>query len=401
MRRCLIVVFICLILIHPAAPMNLKECHPDVLIGRPPRLSEFAKKTLVLPNTALIETEKGMREQGYSEVYIAGLDVVKRNLRLAKALRHVIIHPWTDHIPAFVPMIDEHIHFIEEGIRLYQSSDREHRLNQLQVFKAEAEMVKDLERVTYRWYLNFNYRLSILATPQEHRRWFIKDEDWITNEALEAFFNNTPRDKLKGSLHLGHLLDLFPDLIVLPTSSDLGVISLNRTVQTGISLLGLVNQPVFVEGRLVYPQTFWEHDVDHTKYMNQDLDLYHLYHGDKDFQDTDGIGPFQEENAANANFTIFHNELIYHRMGGFPRPLRKRVEFIYFQVTHEKPYLMDYIVRFRLDDDDAVEEILSHINIDSVSQFAPDNLRDQNGVLSFVQRGIADFLDIALQINTP
>ena len=388
MIRCPVVVFICLIFVHPAASVNLTgECHPDVLVERPPQLSEFAKETLFLPNTALIETEQIMREQGYSEAYIAGLDVVKRNLQLAKALRHVIIRPWTDYIPTFVSMIDRYIHFIERDIRLSQSSDREHRLNQLQAFKIEAEMFRNSERVAYRWYLYFIYRLSILATPQEHRGRFIKDKDWVTNEALETAFSNILReDDDQKDKHLGHLFDRFPDVIVLPTTSDLGIISLNRTAQTGVYLLRLINQPTYINGRLMYPQQFWEYNVQRAININRSF--------------------LDRKQEVAVDLAHFHNTLIYQRMRALPKPLRERVELIYYGITYESPESTDEILaHLRRSDRSAAIRAINDVVFDDVTYeeflpFVPDSLQTQNEVFNFVQRGIVDFVDLALQINT-
>ena len=443
------VVFICLSLICKEVLTGIPVCSPDVLIGEPPRLSKFVKETLALPNIDLIESEQEMRREGYGDVYIAGLDVVKRNLRLANALRQVTIHPRTSHIPAFVPMIDRHIHFIREGILLSESSDKEHRLNLLRAFRAEALEVKAQEKVTYRWWLNFNYRLAILATPQEYRGEYqlhefrnnkemkdlveklearmselqveentantmsslfqelsestIKEEHWITNDTLETFFSNVPKEDNRDT-YLGHLLDRFPDVIVLPTISRLGIISINRMLQSGVYLLGLNNQPIDADSTLMYPQHFWEHDVEHTININEFF--------------------LDRKRKTAKDLVHFHNKLIYQKMRDLQRPLRERVELIYFNLHHELPDSIDKVISNLLKENsrdliiktinDAIfrnlddsfpfpylnrEQISEELEIifNNFSPFAPNNLQSQKEVFDFIQRSIVDFVDVALQ----
>ena len=123
-----------------------------------------------------IESEQQLRDQGYDDKYIAGLDHVRENLRLVERLRKDKVDPHTSHIQEFADLIDIHIAFIEEGIK-YQGffSDKEMRLSLLESLKSEAQEHQDSQKVTYRYWFNLNFRLSILATPITQLPFYLKD----------------------------------------------------------------------------------------------------------------------------------------------------------------------------------------------------------------------------------
>lgn len=421
-------------------------CHPDVLIGPPPELSNFAKEALTLKNLDLIESQQYLKGQGYRGVFINGLDATQRHLRLANTLRQVRIHPWTTHVPAFARRIDSYIRFIEKGLLDEQISstvletasdqrerleDRRERLEILEKFKAEAERAKHAERVTYRYLVNLAYRLAILATPQRHRTkqqlrrlktltelleigqqemerdfglsaiFAIGDtNEWETNTALEAMYSLFPRSPDSEIRHLGHLLDLFPGVIVLPVISDLGPFAFNRTSHTGVYLLGLVNRPTPADGRTMPPQDYIEHDIRHT------IDMVEALY-DRDIQ-----------TARRLNH--FHNAFIYDAVQDFPedqRERRERLEMIYYEINHESPKTMDDVFAHLQNRQRgrAVEAIDQHIfrtlrdpvrSAEETSYFyrtfrryAPPHVQSQDGVVHFLQESIHDFVDVALRVS--
>ena len=195
--------------------------------------------SILQDNKYFAETEDQMR--GYSDFYIAGLDHTMENLRLAQSIRERLgdesIDPNTLHIPEFAALIDEHITFIEEGIKSQKYGDEADRLKVLEEFKFEAQQRKSLETVTYRWWFNFNLRLSILATSYPNKL--------VTNDELEYFYKNwaTGYD-CYSSVYLRHVcvfLDGFPKRILIPTINNLGIMSINKTYGTGMHLIGLRN----------------------------------------------------------------------------------------------------------------------------------------------------------------
>ena len=131
------------------------------------------KNLLVRSNEYSNETEQSLKDQGYNEKFIEGLDHVNANLRLAQSLRDKLrdesINPNTLHIPEFADQIDLHVNLIEGIIRSQSSNDKTERLELLEGLKSEAQHRKSSGTMTYRYWFNFNLRLSILGTPAEKR----------------------------------------------------------------------------------------------------------------------------------------------------------------------------------------------------------------------------------------
>ena len=136
-------------------------------------LMNINKNLLVQSNEYSNETEQSLKDQDYNEKLIKKLDYVNANLRLAQSLRDRLsdksINSNTLHIQEFADQMDVHIAFIEEGIKSQSSTDKAERLELLERLKLEAQHRKNSEAVTYRYWFNFNLRLSILATPKENR----------------------------------------------------------------------------------------------------------------------------------------------------------------------------------------------------------------------------------------
>lgn len=118
-------------------------------------------------NNHSVKTEQELREQGYSDRFIKGLDNAYTNLHLAQSLRTRSIDPINTHIPEFADLIDEHIDFIRKGIidsQKLSDTSKEEKLELLDLLESKTQSYKDSEKVTYLWWLNFNLRLSIIAT---------------------------------------------------------------------------------------------------------------------------------------------------------------------------------------------------------------------------------------------
>lgn len=401
--------------------MTLMKYH----IGR--GVAGRAAQALTLPDINLIESERQLRMQGHRDSFIDGMDAMGEQLSLANALRQGSIDPGKTHIPKVAPnfayMIDSRIRFIEEGIRLSDSSDRQERLEILGTFKAEVERVKAQEQLTYRYYVGLHYRLAILATPQEQRTkqknrsilggmriqdipvlrqfWIGDQHEWITHAALETTFQRFPRRHFDGQAqHLGHLLDLFPDIIVLPITYDAGIFPFNRLSNIGVHFLQLVNQPTDAHGQLSSPQWYWEHDVNHAIDMTQVLI-------DRTVNNARAIHRFQ-------------NALLYGKIQPLHGSLRERLEFIYFQINRETPELIDRVFNhlrnnqqdaaidvintlFRTDDIDElfldpedIEDIASSYR--ELLPFTPDHIQTQDEVLHFLQDSAREFVHLASQV---
>ena len=234
---------------------------------------------------SLIENEQQLRGQGYTNTYIAGFDYVRENLKLAEKLRADKINPFTSHIQEFANLIDPHTEFIEEGVKYQGFSDKEMRLSLLEALKHEAQEHQDSQKVTYRYWFNLNFRLSILATPTDRPPYHFKDiniNDLMTNTSIEEtndFFLRGLKRKNHESIIEAindfliavtyetaiertrrldweknwYLINSFPKRIIIPTIQPLGIISINNTHGTGVHLIGLNKAQASADRRTMYP----------------------------------------------------------------------------------------------------------------------------------------------------
>ncbi len=228
------------------------------------------------------------------------------NLRLVQSLRERLrndksIDAHTLHIPEFADLIDTHITFIEDGIKSQRYGDESDRLELLERLKSEGQQQKTSRTVTYRWWFNFNLRLSFFATPYSI--------EFITNDELEDIYKNpvyfSPY-KVEMIEKIRFLLDKFPERIMIPTIHNLGIMSINKVYGTGIHLIGLRNRPTINMDRIkdASPGLFFWHDIFHI--LKEDV------------------------NDSPEFLSRFQQKLV-----GLPRYQRKLVESIYLQLTYE------------------------------------------------------------------
>ena len=230
------------------------------------RLLKYCARVLTKPELFPIKTEQKLRDEGYEEEEIAGLDHARSNLELAHRLRTDSIDPTATHIEEFADLIDTHIAFIERGIHSQSYSDprftegKALRLEQLEHLKSEAQLRKDLGQVTYQWYFFFNLRLAMLATMWIGSSFDITERfpffkgiyslELMTNDGVKKFWNR------RGP---SYLLNDFPKRILIPTIQDLSKMVINETYGTGVHLIGLVNDRF----RSMSPIDFFLHDIYH------------------------------------------------------------------------------------------------------------------------------------------
>ena len=358
--------------------LSQQSCR-DVLVNSANRFttkSTEVKKDALLERIHLIESQADMEKQGYHPRYIAGLDNVKTNLQIAHSLRQRfsdsknLIDFEKAHIPEFSYLIDSHIDFIERGIRSQNFSDKITRLNQLNQLRYEARSAKKAEQITYRWWLKFNLRLAILATPQKHRYTngdyfgYYFENKWTKTDRQNTSYNNTLRimeDGLNTYLKLKH--HQFPKKILIPImKGNLGIMSINRTYGTRVHLIGLVNTAIEVHDTLLSPIRFFRHDLSHADGIDVDTNLF---------------------------FNLFIQKLMH-----LSKLERERVELIFFELTHE---FRSNLLKTNLSIQEIVEQ---KINIDpknyKESDFLPfipvGHNHTYKDVNNFLQQAKSDFI---------
>lgn len=365
----------------------------SVIEAREISQSDIIECIPALQNNYPIESEQKMKRY-HRRPYIAGLDNTNENLKLAQSLRIRSIHSHTTHIQEFSDLIDIYIAFIKKGIESQKSDDKAERLELLKLFQTEAQSRQDLKAVTYRWWINFNFRLSILATPKEHRQ-FNYFGKWTTNEELEELYVILKKKKRKnllleetgltGDLIL-QMVDLsnnFPEAVLIPTKHDLGIIPINKTHGTGMHLIGLNNNLIHADEQDMYPDQFFLHDIEHTLYKYID----------------------------NSQFLTY----LKRKLRNLKKPQREAAEYIYFEVTHERVYMLKDLKdltnirkiinslmnrHHRACNTDRYDSRVGHTYIDFFLPLIPNySTRICDSIGSFITKGAETFTNLILEVH--
>ena len=224
----------------------------------------------VIRQNSTSETEAKFLGMGFSEQYTDGLDKVDSYLQLAKELRKPGVDPNKTHIPFFAVQIDKHLDFIGAGAMALGSTASLQK--QLRLFRERAHKRQELRQVTYAWWIEWNAQLVTLATSKVKRFYEITSE--TTFPPLPAIDNSTPyfgrrkreevifwqKKEYSTRERFSQAISLFPQLIMMPTIDDMGLMAFNRTFPLGVSFLGMLNRST--EGWI--PQGFFLHDVGHS-----------------------------------------------------------------------------------------------------------------------------------------
>ena len=237
--------------------------------------------------------EQKLREQGLENELIAGMDVAHYLKALGQALVRSKINPFRTHIKDIARQIPSYFQHIRKGIELQQNEHTEKKLAILDALEKEAQSKVDNESVTYAWWLSVNERLSILVSPFEGKidpKEFSEQNYKVSTEIIEV-------------------LQLFPELIILPTIHGQSTFSLNRFSFQGVAPAELANHEKTADGDSHTPRQLFAHDLRHAII---------------------GFGrkPKQQEVAA------FHDQLMIDVESLEPK-VRKPTEKVYWILTHE------------------------------------------------------------------
>ena len=339
------------------------------LISATPELSQvFEAFTSNRKHLTIAELNLSLQKEknipaGYSSAYTRGMPEVLEFIEVGKRLGELKVNPLKTHIDYFAVQIEKYIVHIREGILSQRDVSVEltrQALDKLEGLEAKAFQAKREKKVTYKWWLEFNRDLSMVASPLgiELRDTFIKEHITrikkgilfqkdlsaeLTNQAfskierLEAKALQAEQEKrvtykwwlefnrdlslLASSLGIelrDNFLDTafiyqFPLSIVFPTiTGELGVMALNRAFPQGIYPVGLVNEPKTVDGQTgVSPYGFLRHDLDHIE------------------------GADMRDQSYNSEaYRQFHNRLMKVKES-LPLEKRKNIEIAYSALIHE------------------------------------------------------------------
>ena len=231
------------------------------------------------------------------------------------------------HLPFLADLIASHIEFIRSGIIKQNMDDSPRRLEILNMFEEEARDRRESGRVSYRWWVNFNYRLSVLISVQKSDTGLglYHEEDWISNSGLEEYYpkrNHKDNVADRSRVHFNpYYLDWFPKLILSPIKNgNLGYFTFNRFHTTRIYPLGLVNERTPVDGNFMSPKKFFEHDEFHVLPSDGTIKI------------------LERENILEGRVIPFHRAFL-QKMETLSFQERKVAEWIYFLLFHEFSFM--------------------------------------------------------------
>lgn len=261
--------------------------------------------------------EAQLAERGYKENYTGRLNQMSKWPVIQRRLQELRVNPRTTHIEYFANQVSVHIAHIRQGLEenyfpnesLSQSDTKRYgivylrdtikstgsKLNQLErlngLEKEAKQAIRD-EKVTYKWWLEFNLKLARLMYGLD------------TN--LQA------GDRSFVSLSL----ESFPLKTIIPTiqmeEKGIGIITFNRTGLAGVYPAGLINhRTAKVDGDVLPAPDFFNHDILHVRFEGNRL--YHEY---------------------SFGHLLFHRRLL-NNIENLPPNKRMKAENIYFLMTHE------------------------------------------------------------------
>lgn len=243
-------------------------------------------RELTLPKK--VQIEESLKQEGYSPFWTRGLNEVHEWLAVKKQLTQLKANPRVTHIDYFAGKIPEHIEYVKSSLTsLPKAGERQLALERLERKAQEAITAK---KVTYEWWIKFNFILSKILSPSYS----------------ELLNGKIPEDE--ASTLMDSLIKLFPGRILIPTlQGGLGIMTFNRTHPLDIHPMGLIRTDRMTHNRLVSPEGFFLHDMGHanrTDHFNS---------------------PVHKK---------FHS-LFIERIEGLPIEKRQNVELIYFVLIHE------------------------------------------------------------------
>ncbi len=218
------------------------------------------------------------------------MNIVNYLKQLGSTLIRLRINPFLTHVEDFAIQLKSHVQHIRRGIEL-QNEHTQHKLAILSILEKEIESRK--RSISYNWWLSINERLSLVTDP-------------LSNEMV---LNSFKENNYQLSSHAQHVLQLFPDVIALPTIHPQGTFSLNRFAFQGIAPVTLTNNTTIADGREYSSYKFWRHELIHI---------------------STGYG----RKSKQKEVSVFHDFFI-DTVEELELKTRTKVETAYFLLTHE------------------------------------------------------------------
>ena len=299
-----------------------------------------------------MEAEK----QGFQGEMVQGLDEAYKMSELASHLRNSNINPYKTHIEDFSISIPERIRYIREGIQTKEKMSKrldlvlkgeenlfpqvKKRLQALDELASEASQKQREKGVTYVWYLEWNQKLSQLATRQK-----LYDE-----------FSHLDRPLLSD------LIESFPYFVHIPTTQSFGIMAFNKSISENVFPLGVSNKIVFADGLDFTPHHLFNHDTLHSRNILQS----HVQNNNF---------PYGKNRSMTAQ--EFYNKL---QNADIPLDQKKKAEIMYFFNAHDVGNLYDDTVNIPVE---------KFTNDESLLQLLPESVRrDKEKIQSYLEEAV-------------
>ena len=231
-----------------------------------------------------------------------GKDYVNEWTIVKRRLQELGANPRTTHIEYFADQVPLHMAHIRRGLEEhYSPKEKSHgskseQLQRLDSLEEEAKKAISEERITYRWWLEFNFQLARLISGLDAH---------LKQEAEEGTV----------MVHL----PVFPLMVIMPaiqTTDGLGIVTFNRVGLEGVYPAGLMNRPNTIEevhGNILPAPEFFAHDMVHSRFEGNRIYLEYSF-----------------------GHRLFHKRLLTN-IENLPPEKRKKAEKVYFLMTHEHP----------------------------------------------------------------
>ena len=206
------------------------------------------------------------------------------------------------------------------GFSKQNTENTRRKLEILKMFIEEARVRRESGRVGYRWWVNFNYRLSVLISVEKSgtNPGLLHEKDWISDSGLEAHYAGSDTWPLYFN---PSGLNCFPEVTLCPIKNGkFGYFTFNRIATTRVYPLGLVNKNTIVDGRRTNPQHFFEHDELHIRLSDQTMRRL-------------------ERNGLLEEKVIPFHRAFLQKMDTLSLSERRYAEWVYFVLLHEHSYM--------------------------------------------------------------
>ena len=195
------------------------------------------------------------------------------------------------------------------------------------------------------------------------------------------------RDKVQGELE--PMLRLWPDVILLPTTSPIAPLELIDLRGLPVHPLGLVDRPTWTDGAPDSPSEFFFHDLDHARFkvrenfLVEGIDIPDAYQNGSTLNSETGrhrlimahaagrIGGRLWARSASRSSLARRLQKGLATLGSGPR--RLAAELLLFEIVHEKSFSLEPAV---LDRELAGDTHLAKLRMKAANRFFPEGTQD-------------------------